>query len=799
MANISIPFDEELLRVILEYPYSKTPFESDMAKEHLEKITTKNYDAVLKQIWGKITQHIQKKQDETVFRLIEKCITSTCTSVKDFVDKGPYDLLLNPRTLKNSLTRRSGTEKVQDLFKAFAMVVENENDEFINLKRVQGFFNIYNLHNTNKGKYQFSNLYIGLGENDSFITYFSRRYKKESKRVKTEIIGNDKLLVTLHEDNCFLVFYAFIGALAQPKLIQASFMYNNGLGHTMTGLAIFQKIKTKKQWVEPLREEEDFSCVSNEILSSEQRESIKYFLSNRGQIIKPKLFTGHQSNQPIKFTFNDLNIFPGPYNREALYYEDAKQYIGKYHIYFNERFPSVDIGKKRGNDFFSTIGQGLLEIYLHPEDGSFRCRMKTKKNKKEENIEYDGYIMNDELKSPSYLIISMYEKKYKHRFINLFLMKTGGDILLGSHNIMYSRVGELGVGSVVVVRKNNFDFDKENPEAFFSRHQEEGLLIDVINNYLSRNSNALLSPITDTKKLFNEFTNLKYSGIYKMYSYNQNGIRVGILEINKSGFVKHLGVSGSQKTTAFGQVTLVRSVLNILLKNSENQRTGFCCVKVAEVPPSDSISVGNRPIYVGTFSGVTRRNGEFPLASTIILEFMGNIPDIHDLEPKIITSNSAEYLEVPVEIRDALEFKHQAYIGFLRTRRGIYRLSDLKEFNAENDINKEIYLNTIAYNLIKEDSIFGEGENKDKFKRIEKNISKENEELSIHLYERAVYHAVIKNNPKEALRLYFRSKIFTSSPKEKEEQFKLEISNCDCLQIILNGLNENTSNGMVLL
>ncbi|MEO1628617.1 MAG: hypothetical protein AAFV25_25950, partial [Bacteroidota bacterium] len=194
-------------------------------------------------------------------------------------------------------------------------------------------------------------------------------------------------------------------------------------------------------------------------------------------------------------------------------------------------------------------------------------------------------------------------------------------------------------------------------------------------------------------------------------------------------------------------------------------------------------------IYVGAFSGVTRRGGQTPLASTIILEFVGNVSDAHNLHPQIIKYNQPGYSQVPQEIKDALGLKHQSFIGFIGARRGIYSLADLKEYNNENAPRKKNYIKALAYGSASDNGPSGRVRtNTERHGKIKDDLGLEKEELSRHFYERAVYHAVVKNNPEEVLKLYFTSKNLTLSPAKMEEEFKKEIKDCECFQVILEKL-----------
>jgi len=787
MANTSIPLNEETFLAILDYSFIDSPFHKKMSKEELEKITPKIYKAILAQIWDKITLHISKKADEDLFHLMKADHFPRCSSLADFLGQQPFMLNLNPKTLKNILVNKRSSGKVNQLLEVFKKVIDAEYEEIGQLKRLVGHYNIYNLHNTNKEKFQVSNVHIS-GINKSQLTYFSRRYKAETKTVTVEFIGNNKVLINLREDDCVLSFYAFVGALEHPQIIQAVYIYNNGSGHTIGSLAVFQKVESNQLFATPQRERDNLDWIEEKILNTEQKLGLSNFLINRASLLKTKLYNGDNPEQRLRFNFEDLKIYPGPYKRGALFYEDTRKLIGSYYIYFNEKYSSKDLKGLRENGYYSTVGKGLFQIYLEQKSGALKCRMKIKMNTKGEEIEFDGFIMNDQLSSPTYLVVSIFEKNYHHRFVNLILMKAGGNILFGSHNTMYTPVGELGTGAVVVARaKKDFDFEQSSPDTLLPCPPSGNPREDKIVNYLSRNSRALISPVTRFKDL-KSFENLKYSGVYKMYSYGKDGIRVSKLKINKSGFVEHYAFSEKGIITAYGQVDLVRSVLNITLQNIENQRTGFCSVKVAEVAPSKGVPSSNSStksyhpngtIYIGTFCGVTRRNGEYPIASKLVLEFVSTnlTEDKETIIPHLAQNGTSSYHEIPSPIINALKSKEHSFIGFLDRRQDIFRLSDLEDFNNHQHIVNHRKNADDFFNFF-----FPTSNNSDKITSSNrKEILKEGAQI---FYERAVYNALVTGNINKVESNINRAISIRKSKKATFSQFLKEIHHSPIIEQI---------------
>lgn len=786
MANNGKPISKDLINRALGYPFQNSPFGFNMTSEDLGSISLKNYRLLRDKLWDKIAQHIVRRNDEELFKLVQPNLI--CPTLEDF-KRGTQELQINEKTLKSCIEKRSGTDRIRQFFEAFDIVVEAEKEEFGHLQRLAGYYNVYNMHSSNKKEFQASHLFISPELGKSALTYFSRRYKIESRKVDVEVVGSDKLLIVLREENCYLAFYAYVSALEHPKVIQAPFIYNNGAGHTFASMAILQKVDSQKRLVTPFRDKKNWDDIPSGILSDQEKSTLIQFLSNRAHFIRAKLFNGYDVDNRLRFDFDDLLINPGPFRKKAHYYDNSAQYIGKYFIYFNERYPSEEIGDKRKSEDYSTVGKGLLEIYKDPHFGHLKCRMKTRKNRRGEEIVHEGEIINQQLQSPSYLILSMYEKKNNHRYTNLVLMKAQDDYLLGSHSITYSRVGEFGSGAVVVIRQ--FDtpddwFETTKPDSELPCKLHENPRMDTVINYLAANRNALISPITQLKDL-NKYQNLIHRGVYKMYSYAKGeGIRLGILKIHKSGFVEHYGKSGKKNTIAYGSAFLLRTVLNITLRDVENNRMGFLSIKVAEVGPSN-VSDDRHPeisntVYVGTFCGVTRRTGEYPLASRVILEFKDSdsVVTKEGLAPQIIARESDLFASIPKPIVEALQFRNQSFLDFLGTGKDIFNLKSLQEFN-ENQVHEgEAYLNAAMMEASKngESPLYErlmEKAKKHGWQDISHRVEKEREEVAEQLFEQAVYQAVMKQNTIKAKRLLKRARSLTKTPHKLQQQFDREV------------------------
>lgn len=695
MANEKVPLPPHILKNLQSYHFKF--FRKD--GNHLENIRQVQKETDFKELVNEISEtvffFIQRKQDENIFDLIinKAKKDGRVLSMQEYIDqKNPINLI-NEKTLKACIRDRMASVPVINILKAFTKVVNIEEADRQHLKRVMGTYNLYNLHNTIRGKYQVSNLYLDA-YNTSKLVYFSRRNEMEENPVQAEIIGNDKLLLSFRRDNCLLQLYTYIGAGSHPNLLQPVYMYNNSKGHTIASLAILQKV-TEDQLEKPARE-------LNEIDNLQ----IARFLQHRAQMLTACSPYGND----MRFDIEDLKVSPGPYHQAANFYEQAKVYTGLFHIFFCEHFPSHKDYIR--NDFYSSVGKGILWIY-EGADGVLRCRMKTRRNRKGRVLMHEGWISNETLNNSDYLIISLFLEKDHDKYLNLLLFKVSEDLLFGSHNIMYALPGKLGAGSVILNRIEPEENNGEAPsnETYFQQAEPHVLYPELIEqeskreefifNYLTRKGASLVSPLTDFEKL-SSYKDMVHEGWYKMYSYGKGGLRIGILRIHRSGFAEHISVGGQQNTRikAYGKTELLRQILSITLKNEDNRRTGFCVFKTeSDVPP-----IKGKTVYLGTFCGVTRRNGEFPLASRLILEFMGKEVEEGTLQPQWLKFSDPGYREVNEAFREALKGRSKSMIGFFKNKSTVLTLDGLKKFN-KNELDKgEAFLKAAAYTATYEKS-----------------------------------------------------------------------------------------------
>lgn len=653
--------------------------------DNFKKLTKESeFQELVDEISDMVFQFIKREQDEYIFNLIRakaKGANRRLLNIEEYGNQNKPIELVSAKTLMSSLRSGEASEPVIKVLEAFVKVAKAEEEGKEHLKRVAGAYNLYNLHHTIKGKFQVSNLILDpYGE--SKLYYFSRRNEADEGRVIQTPVGSDKLLISFTRDNCKLMFYAYIGAGNNPELLQPVFFYNNGKGYTIASLAVLEKVP-ESELLPPARE-----------LDSIPKQNIARFLKQ-----KASLLTAHSPyGNDMRFKIEDLEVVPGPYKQDAKFYEQSKTFTGLFHIYFNEQYPSLP--EYIRNDFYSTVGKGILWIY-EDENGVLSCMMKTRGNTKGRELIHKGLVLNETLNNSDYLILSLFLEKDKDRYLNLILFKAGEDLLFGSHNIMYSPAGKLGSGAIVLKRIENTD-DKTLTEEDFNAAKPAAIYPcpklnsreDWIINYLASKNRALVTPITEFDKL-KEHQNQAHEGLYKMYSYGKGGIRIGILRIHKSGFAEHISIGGTkeEKVYAYGKADLLRQILSLTLKNKDNSRTGFCVFKTeSDVPP-----VKGKTIYLGTFCGVTRRNGEFPLASKLILEFISRDGKADSLEPKWITFGDPEYQTIHSAFRDALMGPLDAMIGFFKDKSTILTLEGLEKFNSREFDKGEAFIKAAAY------------------------------------------------------------------------------------------------------
>jgi len=706
VANKAKSIAPQLLDIVINCVY---PFETPFVKGvEFKEISESNYTLVLDFLWDKIVKHINENRDDAdiVYERLKRNLINPPDDFEQF-DEDKNRLVLSPKTLKSTLIKGQCSAKTMGFFEALEIVIQTEEAAKKDLRRVSGYYNTYNLHNTKSGKFQISNLYISL-EGNSYLIYTSKRYWHRYERrnpIQVEIINKDKLLITYKEEDFRLIFYAYIGKENAPKLIQAVFLYNNTDGQSLGSQCLFHRIESADNFAEPLREQSDISLKNergNTVLDAEQQKAIKKYLFNKAHFNKPAFVGG------LKFDFEDLRLEPAPAKQTALFYQATKTLCGYYRIYYNERYMTAEglQNELKRNHYYSTVGEGILRIYEDDNTGVLRCDMMNRKNKNGEAIIYRGYVQNDALNDQAYIILNMYANN-NTRFISLILTKAGGDYLLGSHNTMYEPALELGTGPVVVMRDDTLS-EGVPPNTLSPCPKKGDSTLDSIINYISRNQQGLNIPLTRFSDL-DKYKNLRIEGIYKMYSYGKGGIRRSGLKINKSGFVEHIGHAGNERTIAYGYVEIVGAIVYITLRDVATGRLGFLILRVAESEPHiDTENSRRSTIYIGTFCGVTRRNEQHPLASRIVVQYtnMDMADDLNSIvEPRMFKGDEVkDKANVPAAICNALLSKNESFVGFLKRRTTILDLDDLQKFNDESSDAAEAMRQRAVYFVLKNDT-----------------------------------------------------------------------------------------------
>ena len=410
-----------------------------------------------------------------------------------------------------------------------------------------------------------------------------------------------------------------------------------------------------------------------------------------------------KDSQPFNFCKDNV---PGPSPMrgvKARFYDKIEDSLaGDFVIYFTERFNSVS-NHRRG--FHYTIGLGHLKIFKDEISGVWKCTMVVKKNRQDKTLEFKGHILNHQLNNSYNILLSMYVQPHNDRVIQLLFNIVNDHLLIGAHAISYSPPGALGSGTVVMVKipdteKGQLDLTLL-PSAINAAHYNYDKPYIKTVGPIERNIITLLAKkeyslvkIPSYDKL-QQHTPLRYSGLYKVYSYAKGGnIRMSALKIYPNGSVEHRGVSGAEKPNAIGKAEMVRSIINITLLNDDNKRTGFMCIRVAEVTPT----VGET-YYAGTFSGVSRRNGEFPLASVILLAFVNKEDELKSIEPTVYQYHeSYPEEELPDVVRKMFDGKTNNFTILP----GVYNQETLKRYVEKDTLDYgKVYFQSACQELEK--------------------------------------------------------------------------------------------------
>ncbi len=572
-------------------------------------------------------------------------------------------------------------------------------------KRISGIYHQFVTHSSRKDRFQES--IYRIEEDGSCVTkYVNSDYEIKTETLIPELVGDSGLLLKLKRKRHLAIFYLYIGGDITPNYnyIQGVFIYSNTRETgNMANLAVFKKIRVevkektdkgkKRERVDidkeikqkeedifktfvPFREREDILTpmeyektgkegkYKKEYVDYEHkleiRQNIQYFLSHHCPPIKTFLYEGIKT-----FDFSkSLAISPGPYGKKALHYNKIKKLEGDYYFYFNERYPSVKKGnlndKNLSKDenpmilpektkYFSSVGKSILKIKTDKITGALKGKLCVRKNEEGHVLKYEGFILNNQLHDSSYVMMLLYlieENKRKidepHRCIYLLLNFIDDNKLLGNYSVSYTPPKELGTGIGLAIK--TAELKNAEPDVISSHNRSFQLgsdsLEDNIVNFFSNTRKSLI--FTPSFKDIKDSRDIVNQGIYKLYSQRKSGgIRMGFLVIFPNGYVMHID---SYKSRSFGDAQRVGNVLNIILENEKNQRTGFFCFRV------DNTSSEKGIVYRGTFSGTVKRGDEDAIASRVVIHL--------DSDPSsnlVLTDNDINSLQsqkIPESIED---------------------------------------------------------------------------------------------------------------------------------------------------
>lgn len=764
MANYKIDIPLEILNCLNEYQFQTSPGREEKLKDILKsqvnqpedednnKLPSKLYKKIAEEIGKVILEYLQKRPDDMdqVFTWIEPKLGGRFHKEdiqKEFLENGGSIPLINWKTAKELLLTQKASKQTIQILKAFEHAVMKEREELGQLESLYGDYQLYNLDNTEQQWFQISLLML-RPDKKSKLRYFSSREKLEEQSIRLEAVGEDKLLIHFVMDDCRMFFYANVGRNRTPKILQPVYIYNNRYAQPVASLAVMRRI-TNQQKITPERG-----------LQSTGDIQIDRFLKHRAHLLTAQF----GENQHQQFDMSDLAVKPGLFGRDALHYEKVREKKGLYKIYFCERYPSS--GKYQRNSFYSTVGVGYLRIF---EDafGRIGVTMKSRQDSTGRKTVHEGMVVNDALCDGNYMIIQMYRVKDRERAVSLFLMLHSSDVMFGSHNIMYDSLTKMGCGAVILRREHAENerwtaaaiekkFDEIEPEVILPTDLTLGDTEQRFINYLSVFRDAHVSPVNSNGQLTTKYPLVIHQGVYKMYSYGKGGIRMGVMKIYPSGFVSHSSVGAGQEEVihAYGRAQLIRQSLYIHLENPETKRLGLCIFKTE----GEMVPVIDKTVFTGTFCGVTRRNGEFPLASRLILEFVSPSLDSEDISPFYLKYGDRDFEKIPKQVRIALKGRAESMIGFFKNKSTILNYRNLKTFNKQEADKSEAFLNAAVY-----ESVFGGRGKTEKAKLLLEKAEKYGhpssetafdeklkEQIGI-LYERAAYQLVVRKNPKMCL------------------------------------------------
>lgn len=700
--------DLEILDFIKTFPFPDTPFALDN-KGQLSEVKMRG---VARYISTRIQRYVDlEKEDQQVVDWLRSKIDPQ--EFIKFVNGKSIKDLLDAKTLKRCFQDGKFSDTTIKIFKAFKKVIIHDQAQKDSLDRVKGYYYLFNSHNTTSESVQVSMLNL-RAEGPSLLKYKNRNHKEVEDDVKAEIIDNNKLLLSIRKRKSALIFYGYISPDQKDiPFLQAVFIYSNRSNKTIANIAVLARVFDQEDYLaeavfnkfKPKRELEYLSddnfhgaeqVFKNRIvkksLGVSVLQNIQYYLLNRTKPVLPKVYN---NTKPFDFS-KDISCYPSINQREALHYNRAKSYEGEYFIYFNEAFPSVrrEQAYLKNNTYFSSVGRGVLHIEKDKTTGVLKCIMWTRKNPEGDVLVHTGNVINHTLNTGDCLIIAMYLESDKDRYLNLLLNVIDERQFVGSFSISYSYPRKLGCGAVTVIRqqlvlKEGYD-DRElekiktTPTSFYADiFTSKSKLEQSVVAYLSNNEKSMVKPP--------EFSVLKscqsniYEGLYKMYnlSYKQN-MRVSLLRINANGSAVHISSNKKEVDIGQGKVEQADSVMSLFLKNNKTGRTGFCCIKTGiNITPRRSEDLEDQTIYLGTFSGVSRKEGARPVASKFVLEFLDKKGQFNKHEGKIVFAPQEFNTEIEDDfIKDVKKYltKTKGHNSFISVEAEVYNKKDFRHW-----------------------------------------------------------------------------------------------------------------------
>ena len=615
--------------------------------------------------------------------------------------------LLSAKTLQRCFDDKKASRSSVGLLNAYFYIVEKEQhrqkEVTQHLSRISGLYYAYAPHSSTPGKLQESICWI-MEDGRAAIRYVDINYELSEKYYIVELIGTTGLLLSAKEEDNILQFYLYIGAIHQPPFLQSVLMYSNRDGNTVANLAVFQRINIEDSEGNEIRNAEERIKRINQIYKdfepTRERDTlrkheylkakvqhafdltvgqnIQYFLQGH---IRP-LASLQDRKVPFDFATHAAP-YPGSNAGTALFYTHYRKFCGKYFLYFNEGFPSIEIKEKNGE--FSSVGQGVMDIDVDKITGEITAGLSIQR-KENDRLLYQGRVINDELSNNSYLILSFYNEPHRDRYINFLFNIIDDYKLIGAHNTAYSPPGKIGSGIVVALRttyvrahyaKNDISPKEETapkPTAHDPRFLgREDTLEKKVQNYLSFNTRSLVR-IPDYATL-DQYRDTIYQGIYRLYYPRlQGGIKVSALKIYPNGAVNYLDSVGNK---AFGRIEQPNpNMLTFTLQNQSRKQLGYSCIRVDNIPPDNKQDGQTRVFYSGTFTGFTRSDNQAPLAARFLMEFcQKETADSQFFQELPYIVNPGD--KMPSDIEPGMKRYLDQERSLLYHARPVFRLSDI--------------------------------------------------------------------------------------------------------------------------